>query len=582
MSSPAQTIKERLSLVEVVGSYVKLDPVGSNMKGRCPFHTEKTASFFVSPARNTYHCFGCNRGGDLFQFIQDIEGVTFKEALVQLAERAGVPLESYNPSADKKKDAQQNRLRTLLEHAAVFFQQQFKEYPDAYQYLRDRGLIKESIQKFRIGFAPPAWQGVSVILEKAGYTYEEMNQAGLVIQGNRGWYDRFRSRIMFPIMDTQGRVVGFSGRFIEVPGSDAKQADAKYVNSPEGALYHKSKILYGYHEAKHAMRIDEHCVVVEGQMDLVMSHQAGVRSAVALSGTALTKDQIALIRRFTDTVVIALDADSAGQKASNRSVTLALEEDCDVKVVVLEKDSDPADIVKENPQAWRTIVDTAPRFLDVVIGSLESILDEKKRFAEARNLVYPLIRFLGGSLEKDRAFRFLARVLQVSDDAVREDFQTWEKTNTMQSSNAQQSSVKKNQTIPTRMVSLQKRFLGVVLWLERFESDTAEKYKTLYDDLMEEQGAFLNLRKELDGSLSDAIMFAEMTYTEEKMSVALNDIQAFLSAIELDILEGEFTKTLSAMREAEKHGPIPESLVTTCHTLAERINTLKALTIQSS
>ncbi len=580
MSSPVDTIKERISLVEVVGSYVKLDPVGGNMKGRCPFHSEKSASFFVSPARNTYHCFGCNRGGDIFQFIQDIEGVTFKEALVQLSERAGIALEKYTPGTDKKTVIENDRLRALLEHATIFFQQQFKEYPDAYHYIKERGLIKDSIQKFRIGFAPPPWQSVSQVLEKAGYTYEEMNQVGLVIQGNRGWYDRFRSRIMFPIMDTQGRVVGFSGRFIEVPGSDTKQADSKYVNSPENILYHKSKILYGYHEAKHAMRIDEHCVVVEGQMDLVMSHQSGVRSAVALSGTALTRDQIALIRRFTDTIVVALDSDSAGQKASNRSILLALEEGCDVKVVVLEPGNDPADIVKKDPQAWRTVVDTAPRFIDVVINSLESILDEKKRFTEARNLVYPLIRFLTGALEKDRAFRHLARVLGVSDTAVREDIQSWEKTYVPSAGKTEPVSA--SPQIPSRRTSLQKRFLGVVLWLERFRPDTAEEYKNAYDTLVSEKGAFVALQQELAGVLSDSFMFAEMTYTEEKISLALDDIQAFLLALELDIIEVEFTKTLTQMRDAEKHGPIPESLVTQCHLLAERINTLKATTVKES
>lgn len=580
MSSPVDTIKERISLVEVVGSYVKLDPVGGNMKGRCPFHSEKTASFFVSPARNTYHCFGCNRGGDVFQFIQDIEGVTFKEALVQLAERAGVTLEKYSPGTDKKTVIENDRLRALLEHATIFFQQQFKEYPDAYHYIRERGLIKDSIQKFRIGFAPPSWQSVSHTLEKAGYTYEEMNQVGLVIQGNRGWYDRFRSRIMFPIMDTQGRVVGFSGRFIEIPGSDTKQADAKYVNSPENILYHKSKILYGYHEAKHAMRIDEYCVVVEGQMDLVMSHQSGIRSAVALSGTALTRDQIALIRRFTDTLVIALDSDSAGQKASNRSILLALEEGCDVKVVVLEPGNDPADIIKKNPQEWRTIVDTAPRFIDVVINSLESISDEKKRFTEARNLVYPLIRFLLGALEKDRAFRHLARALGVSDTAVREDIQSWEKTYVPQT--VKTGPEKSPEQPPTRRISLQKRFLGAVLWLERFQSDMAKEYKDAYDTLISEKGAFDALQQELASVLSDSFMFAEMTYTEEKISLALDDIQAFLLALELDIIEAEFTKTLAEMRKAEKHGPIPESLVMQCHTLAERINTLKATTVKES
>jgi|GEM_PF-448485 len=580
MSSSVDTIKEKISLVEVIGSYVKLDPIGGNMKGRCPFHSEKTASFFVSPARNTYHCFGCNRGGDVFQFIQDIEGVTFKEALVQLAERAGITLEKHAPEANKKIIIENNRLSALLEHATIFFQQQFKEYPDAYHYIKERGLIKDSIQKFRIGFAPPAWKSVSHVLEQSGYTYEEMNQVGLVIQGNRGWYDRFRSRVMFPIMDTQGRVVGFSGRFIEVPGSDIKQADAKYVNSPEGILYHKSKILYGYHEAKHAMRIDEHCVIVEGQMDLVMSHQSGVRSAVALSGTALTRDQITLIRRFTDTVVIALDADSAGQKASNRSILLALEEGCEVKVVVLDPGNDPADIVKKDPQSWRTAVDTAPRFINVVINNLESISDEKKRFTEARNLVYPLIRFLGGALEKDRAFRHVSRVLGVSDTAVREDIQSWEKTYTPQITKIEpQQNLKEP---PSRRVSLQKRFLGAVLWLERFQSDTAKKYKEAYDVLVSKKGSFDILQKDLAPMLSDSFMFAEMTYTEEKISFALDDIQAFLLALELDIIEAEFTKTLTEMREAEKYGPIPESLVTQCHTLAGRINTLKAVTVKAS
>ncbi|MCX6712416.1 MAG: DNA primase [Candidatus Vogelbacteria bacterium] len=322
MASSVEQIKAKLSIVDVVGSYLKLEKAGINYRGKCPFHNEKTPSFFVSLARGSYHCFGCNRGGDIISFVQDIEGLDFIEALRILAERAGVELEPLH----RGEGLATNRLFTLLDEATKFYTQQLDLALNkkARDYLIERGLTEESIKNFRVGFAPDGWRGVYDHLIRLGFNEGEMIKVGLVIantkagpQASRG-YDRFRSRLMFPIANPNGKVVGFSGRIF---GAET-ETTAKYINSPQTELYNKSKILYGYDRAKQAMRQQDECIFVEGQMDLIMSHQAGATNTVAVSGTALTTEHIQLVKRLTDNIVLANDYDLAGLKASLRAINL--------------------------------------------------------------------------------------------------------------------------------------------------------------------------------------------------------------------------------------------------------------------
>ena len=287
MSSPVEQIKQRLSVVDVIQSYIKLDKAGANFKARCPFHSEKTASFFVSPARDIWHCFGCSRGGDIFAFVMEIEGVEFIEALKILAERAGIKLKMEDPRLRNERV----RLLDLMKDAADFYRRELDKREEVLDYLHKRGLKTETIQSWHLGYAPQeseGWRNLYEYLLSKGYSDEEMEKTGMAIkadQREKRYYDRFRGRIMFPIFDFSGRVVGFSGRlYPEIE----KEGVGKYINSPQTVLYDKSKILYGFDKAKTEIRKKDACVLVEGQMDVLMSHQAGVANSVAVSGTGLT------------------------------------------------------------------------------------------------------------------------------------------------------------------------------------------------------------------------------------------------------------------------------------------------------
>ncbi|MEK7093559.1 MAG: DNA primase, partial [Patescibacteria group bacterium] len=323
-----QQIKDRLSIVDVVSQYVKLERAGGSMRARCPFHAEKTPSFFVSPDRGTYHCFGCGVGGDVFSFVESIEGLDFKGALKVLAEKAGVEL-VYERGGKEKRD-ERERLFELLETATIFYTSRLTDA--AKKYLTERGIADGTVQAFRVGWAGDAWSELSDFLKTKKFSDKEILDAGVAKNpaGQQAAYgagnersrliDKFRNRIMFPIADSAGRVVGFSGRIF---GEKASPEAPKYLNSPETPLFHKSRILYGLDRAKLAIRKHNFAVLVEGQMDLLSSHQAGWSNTVAVSGTAFTTEHAQIIKRLSDNLVLALDADEAGIKAAGPAAPAA-------------------------------------------------------------------------------------------------------------------------------------------------------------------------------------------------------------------------------------------------------------------
>src|ERR1700733_2299987 len=286
-----QQIKDRLSIVDVVSQYVKLDRAGSTLRARCPFHSEKTPSFFVSAERGTFHCFGCGEGGDIFTFVEKIEGLDFKGALKVLADKAGVEI-VYERGGKEKKD-ERERLFELMEVTTIFYTSKLSDA--AKKYLTDRGLKEATIKEFRLGFADSGWTDATDYLKKKGFSDKEIVEAGVGKKGDRSTLDKFRNRIMFPIADSAGRVIGFSGRIF---GENASPEAPKYLNSPETPLFHKSRILYGFDKAKLSMRKLGCAVLVEGQMDLLASHQAGWANTVAVSGTAFTPEHAQLIPRM--------------------------------------------------------------------------------------------------------------------------------------------------------------------------------------------------------------------------------------------------------------------------------------------
>lgn len=417
MSSPVETIKSRLSIVEVVGSYLKLEKAGGNFRACCPFHQEKTPSFFVSPTRETYHCFGCNRGGDIISFVQEIEGLEFLDALKILAERAGVELE---PLAHQNKD-ETDHLARLLEEAVAFYERELGRSGSVQGYLTSRGLKAETLKSFRLGFAPAGWRNLHDHLLKLGFKPEEMEKVGLVVlAGDKSYgsrfYDRFRSRIMFPLRNPAGKLVGFSGRQF------GEEGGAKYINTPQTLFFDKSRVLYGYDKGKLKMKQDDYCVLVEGQVDLLMSHQAGVTNTVATSGTALTTEHLKLIKRLTDNLILAYDYDSAGLKASWTAINLSRSLGLNVKIAKLPSGQDPADVIKEDPVVWLAALQNAKHYIDFMVDSLREEGKTGLDLAiEVSRSVLPYVKSLESKMEQAHFINKIAATLGLPEQAVRED-----------------------------------------------------------------------------------------------------------------------------------------------------------------
>jgi len=357
MIDQVQEIKERLNIVDIISGYLRLQKAGVNFKALCPFHNEKTPSFMVSPSRQSWHCFGsCGEGGDIFTFIEKIEGVEFPEALKILAEKAGIILKYDNPKLRSEKD----KAYEICEKATQFFTASLNNANVILDYLHKRGLQDGTIDEWRLGYAPDSWGSLLSFLGKYGYREPEIEKAGLILRGAK-YHDRFRNRLMFPIFDTNGRVVAFSGRIMNdiVPSKTEKADSGKYINSPETILYNKSRILYGLDRAKTDIRKADKVILVEGQMDAVLSWQDGVRNVVATSGTALTEDHLLVLKRLTSNLVLAFDMDEAGARATERGDLAAVQSGFNISVVSLLSGKDPADFVKERPGEFFKLINSA-------------------------------------------------------------------------------------------------------------------------------------------------------------------------------------------------------------------------------
>ena len=412
-----QEIKDRLTIVEIVTPYMKLNRAGKSLVGLCPFHKEKTPSFHVSSERGTWHCFGCGLGGDGFSFIEKIEGVDFKGALKILAEKAGVQVTSIYGSERQEDKSKKERMREAMNRASEWYAEKLSGSPAAV-YAKKRGLGSETVTEWNLGYAPEAWRALLEALTALGFTNEEMLSAGLIKEadGKPGvYYDRFRNRLMFPIHDAASRVVAFTGRAL------SHDDQAKYLNSPETELYHKSEILFGMDRAKDALRTRGFTMLVEGQMDVLLAHQAGFTNAVALSGTALSEKHLALMKRYSDNLMLVLDADSARLSATAKSAMLALSAGLKVKAVRLPKDKDPADMISKDPKEFALCIAAAKPVADFFLGVLaERERDPHRLISSAEKIVLPLINAMQSPMEREHFMQAAARSLGLSTEAVRE------------------------------------------------------------------------------------------------------------------------------------------------------------------
>ncbi len=424
MDSQIEEIKNKLNVLEVVGGYMKLTKTGINYRGVCPFHSEKSPSFFVSPTRQMWHCFGCGAGSSIFDFVMKIEGIEFGDALRILAAKAGVELKRENIQLKTERQ----RLYEVCNLACLFFEKQLEASvagKEVQEYLLKRGITTESIKKWRVGYSPDLWNSLTDFLIGKGYQREEVVKAGLAIEkeNNKGdSYDRFRGRIMFPIFDLNGQVMGFGGRVFKQVGEIAK-----YINTPQTLLYDKSGILYGLNNAKLAVRKQNQCVVTEGYTDVIMAHQAGYENTVAASGTALTSQHLVILKRYSENLVLAFDMDVAGDSATKRGINNAEAQGFSIKIIESygkgNEKSDPADIILKDPKIWEQSIAKAKSIMDYYVDSAFTRFDVKtpegKKGISA--IVLPAIKRLANKIEQAYWVSKLSEKLAIPEQAIIEE-----------------------------------------------------------------------------------------------------------------------------------------------------------------
>lgn len=426
--SDIQRIKDTIDIVDFINEYVRLKPAGVNHKGCCPFHNEKTPSFMVNRDRQSWYCFGCSKGGDIFTFVQEIEGMEFIEALKFLANKAGIELTLKRGDVDT---SQKNRLKDILREASRFYHHfllKMDVSQGAREYLVRRGLTEKTIEQWQIGFISDQWDLLTKYLLKKGYGIDDLVASGLTIKRDnanpknyKGYYDRFRGRIMFPIYDLHGYIVGFTGRVLV----ETEHSGGKYVNTPQTLLYDKSNVLFGLDKAKKVMKQNNMAVVVEGQMDVIACHQAGMTSVVASSGTALTEQQVALIKRYTNTIAMAFDADEAGQRAAKRGIDIAIEQGVNVRVIRIPegKGKDPDECIQKNKEVWFTAVEQAQDIMQWYVDRAfhGKNLHDPKHKQHIANELLPEIARIPFAIEQDHWLQTLGSLLQVDIAVLRED-----------------------------------------------------------------------------------------------------------------------------------------------------------------
>ena len=417
-----EEIRVRSDIVEVISDRVLLKKSGANYKGLCPFHSEKTPSFIVSPAKQIFHCFGCNEGGNVYQFVMKIENISFPDSVLLLARKYGINITDQKIKGVNS--SQKNTLYDVNAMAAEFFQRQLSDLPQgktAREYLRKRGITDNIIESFKIGYASTSWDGVHQFLKKKGISTDIQNSAGLIKERENGggYVDRFRERIIFTISDSEGRVVGFGGRVLN--DTDSRP---KYLNSPETLVYKKGNILYGLNITKDSIRKSKEAFLVEGYFDLITVYQHGIKNIIATSGTALTEDHARILRRYTDTVTLVFDGDEAGRNASDRGGIVLLNGGVKVKVISLPHGNDPDNFIREKRgEGFLNIARESKTFMEYIINKAIAESDLKSLDEKIRciNSIIPFLSIINNSVERSIYLSLLAEKTGVSEKAIMDE-----------------------------------------------------------------------------------------------------------------------------------------------------------------
>ena len=426
-----EQIRNASDVVDVIGGYFPLKRAGGNFTALCPFHREKSASFHVNPSRQTFHCFGCHKGGDVFTFVREYENLSFIEAVKRLADRASILLEFDASPEQQQARGVKEELRNIHEQITKRWQSALQNDAAgqiARDYLAQRGISQEAVELFRLGFAPDLWDDTVNWAKAQKHDFDHMQQAGLIInkEGTDRYYDRFRGRLIFPICDEQGRVIGFSGRILT-----GDERTAKYVNSPETPLFTKGKVIYGLDKSKRALLEAKSAIVCEGQIDLITCFMAGVKNVVAPQGTALTSDQARILKRYADEIVLCFDSDTAGQNAAIRSLDHLLPAGFAIRVATVPAPHDPDSYIKKlGADAFQTLIDDAEGFFDFYLNQLCKTHDLAADLGRSTvvKAMGEALRKTGNSVLIDRYAQQTALRVGVSPDAMRSEFKKAPKT----------------------------------------------------------------------------------------------------------------------------------------------------------
>jgi DNA primase len=545
MSSSVEQIKERLSIEEVVGSYIKLERAGNSLKARCPFHNEKTPSFFVSPDRGSYYCFGCGAKGDIFTFVEEFEGIDFLGALKILADRAGIQLEKFQSKTTDKKE----KLYQLLEATTLFLQRNLESEEIPMDYLKKRGLHDETIKNWKIGYVRDEWRSISDYLKTKGFTDEEIERAGITKTEGKSTYDRFRGRIMFPIFDSAGRVIAFSGRILHDDGNSAK-----YLNSPQTELFDKSKTLYGFDRAKQSIRKFNFSILVEGQMDLLMAHQAGFTNTVASSGTALTSEHLALLKRISNNIIMSFDSDNAGAKAAERGWALALSCGMDVKIAEIPKGFDPADLILKDKEKFKDVIKNSIFLIDFLLNRVSSEIADKKKLWEAIKIkILPYVYLLEGNTERSRYVKKISEIIDIKEDFIWDDLKKVKLNEEFQIKNEQSENKAIENEISQDVLkkgSVERSLAGIMAKFEGSKIDIShlkEKIKKVIGDERYEK-----FEKEYKEKIDELTFEAEGYYGNVDETKLREETEYLILNLREEYYKKELEKLLTNLKKAEK------------------------------
>jgi DNA primase len=540
-----EEVKQRLSIEDVIGEYVQLKRAGRNWKGLSPFTSERTPSFVVSPEKQIWHDFSSGRGGDMFSFVMEVEGLDFKGALEHLARKAGIDIEQFR-TPGQRKGPNKERLLAALEAAAHFYQVQFSQNKVALEYVfKKRQFTKETALEWKLGYSPNNGTALVDFLKSKKFTEQEITQAGLTARAYRGGLqDMFRGRLMIPLQDAQGKVIGFTARLL----TDDKDAP-KYINTPQTPLYDKSRHVYGLHLAKETIRKSGFVVIAEGNLDVIASHQAGVRQVVATAGTALTEPHLKALSRFTGDIRLSFDADKAGLNATERAIPIASKVKVSLSIITIPSGKDPDELIKQDPAIWRSVIGESQYALDWLVDRYKQLLDittaeGKRRFSD---VLLPVVRALDDPVEKDHYLVSIADTIGVSREALDQKFAQTTATNEPPRKRAVKTIAPPTDKQVLEQQRMQDRFLALTL----MQPGLRENLGSLTPDMLYRDDArtlliFLQQHPDFTGhpekagelkNISDYVKIEALLYEELYQGLELTELHYEVARLQARLVE---------------------------------------------